>query len=174
MYHIDSRGCRMLAALAVPQTIKPESPQQPCATEAQLGPTSQHEEPCSDLVQRREELSALVQRPQLPRVAVETQVGPERPQQIGPKSPRKREEQSALRARRARSRHQPGDTVGSAHPKGERVRARPESPIQYAHIARKSADGTESTPIASPKGPMRRPEPAGAHPRTRRSACSCW
>ena len=74
-------------AFAVPQPIRPKSPQQPCATEAQLGPTSQHEEPCSDLVQRREELSALVHRPQQPSVAKT---------QIGPKSPRKRKKQSAL------------------------------------------------------------------------------
>ena len=75
------------AAFAVQQPIKPKSPQQPCATEAQLGPTCQHEEPCSDLVQRREELSALVQRPQQPSVAKT---------QIGPQSPRKRKKQSAL------------------------------------------------------------------------------
>jgi hypothetical protein len=74
-------------AFAVPQPIRPKSPQQPCATEAQLGPTSQHEEPCSDLVRRREELSALVHRPQQPSVAKT---------QIGPKSPRKRKKQSAL------------------------------------------------------------------------------
>ena len=55
----SARSSRMLAALAVPQTIRTESPQQPCATEAQLGPTSQHEEPCSDLVQRREGLLRL-------------------------------------------------------------------------------------------------------------------
>jgi hypothetical protein len=109
----SARSSRMLAALAVPQTIRTESPQQPCATEAQLGPTSQHEEPCSDLVQRREELSALEQRPQQPRV-VTTQTGPSGPQehkersalvqrpqqscateaQIGPNSQHK--EQSAL------------------------------------------------------------------------------
>ena len=76
----SARSSRMLAALAVPQTIRTESPQQPCATEAQLGPTSQHEEPCSDLVQRREELSALVQRPQQPRVGT-TQTGPNGPQE---------------------------------------------------------------------------------------------
>ena len=77
-------------ALAVPQTIRTESPQQPCATEAQLGPTSQHEEPCSDLVQQREELSALVQRPHQPRVAKT---------QAGPRSPLQREQQAAHKQR---------------------------------------------------------------------------
>ena len=66
-----------------PQQIEPESPQQPRAT---LGPTSQHEEPCSDLVQQREELSALVQRPHQPRVAKT---------QAGPRSPLQREQQAA-------------------------------------------------------------------------------
>jgi hypothetical protein len=66
-----------------PQQIEPESPQQPRAT---LGPTSQHEEPCSDLVQQLEELSALVQRPHQPRVAKT---------QAGPRSPLQREQQAA-------------------------------------------------------------------------------
>ena len=66
-----------------PQQIEPESPQQPRAT---LGPTRQHEEPCSDLVQQLEELSALVQRPHQPRVAKT---------QAGPRSPLQREQQAA-------------------------------------------------------------------------------
>ena len=66
-----------------PQQIEPENPQQPRAT---LGPTSQHEEPCSDLVQQLEELSALVQRPHQPRVAKT---------QAGPRSPLQREQQAA-------------------------------------------------------------------------------